>query len=77
MTDYGPAMELGDRLRRMRMERNMSLADTEAAMKIGKSTYRNWEQGMAVPNLLMAKRVAEAFGITLDSLVEGINDGNS
>lgn len=65
--------KLAERLLALRTERG--LTQEEAAEKIGVSnkTYSKWETGATSPDLETVVRLAQAFGITTDSLL-GLSD---
>ena len=39
--------------------------------RICHATARNWLSGRTAPNLILARRVADAFGVALDELLPG------
>ena len=62
-------MEFGDRLRKMRVEHNLS--QIELATKIGVSvrTLYNYETSGRIPKIDVITNIAHIFGVTVDSLV--------
>lgn len=64
-----------ERLRELRLERNLSQAELAAAVgnKITSSAIGLWELNKRVPNLEAVILLAQFFGVTLDYLA-GIED---
>jgi transcriptional regulator with XRE-family HTH domain len=63
-----------ENLRKLREKKGWT--QTEAAQAAGVSfrSYQNWEIGGREPRLDALKKLAEAFGVTTDDLLEG-HDG--
>jgi transcriptional regulator with XRE-family HTH domain len=67
-------MKIGNRIAQLRKEK--SISQTQLAHLIGASreAISKYERGEAVPSVETAKKMADAFGVTLDYLVgEGQN----
>lgn len=68
----GVPMGFKDNLRRLRESKGWSQA--EAARQVGAPfrSYVNWELGLREPRMAALVRLAAAFGVTLDQLLEGV-----
>jgi len=62
-------MNLGERIYRLRTERNMSQGDLAEALEVSRQSVSKWENNSAVPELDKLVRLSEVFGVTLDELV--------
>src|ERR1700712_5848138 len=60
---------VGPRLRALRQQRNVTLADLSAATGISVSTLSRLESGQRRPNLELLLPLARAYGVPLDELV--------
>ncbi len=56
-------------IRRLCLEKDVSVADVERALGFGKGTIYKWKKSS--PRLSSILRVAEYFGVTLDEIVHG------
>ncbi|MFR7675885.1 MAG: helix-turn-helix domain-containing protein [Acutalibacteraceae bacterium] len=64
---------LGDRLRRLRCNQNMSIRDLESISNVDKNQILRIEQGEADPKYTTLCRIADALEISMRDLVD---DGN-
>jgi transcriptional regulator with XRE-family HTH domain len=53
-------------------ERGVKIARLEREAKLGNGTIKKWET--ATPSIESVRKVAEFFGVTIDSLVSGGDD---
>jgi transcriptional regulator with XRE-family HTH domain len=60
---------VGPRLRALRQQRDMTLADLSAATDISVSTLSRLESGQRRPNLELLLPLARAYGVPLDELI--------
>ena len=60
---------VGPRLRALRQQRDMTLADLSAATSISVSTLSRLESGQRRPNLELLVPLARAYGVPLDELI--------
>lgn len=63
----------GRNLKRARTHSGLTMK--QCAEKLGYGTYETYakyERGERMPSVVIAKRMAEIFGVTLDELAEGI-----
>lgn len=61
--------QVGERLRRLRTQRNITLVELSAATGISKSTLSRLESGQRKPSLELLLPIAQAHGVPLDELV--------
>lgn len=58
----------------LRKEKNWSQSDLANESKVSREMISKYERGIAIPSVDAAKKIADAFGVSLDYLVgEGIN----
>jgi transcriptional regulator with XRE-family HTH domain len=67
---------VGPRLKRLRLGRNMTLADLAGQTGISTSTLSRLEGGLRRPTLEQLLPLAGAYGVTLDDLVDAPPTGN-
>lgn len=63
-----------DRLRALRVERGFTQKQVAEMLGIDRTTYAKYEAGANEPGIAMIKRLAEAFGVTTDYLLELTDD---
>ena len=67
-------METGNIIALLRKEKNWSQTDLATKSGVSREMIGKYERGEAVPSIEAAKKIADAFGVSLDYLVgEGIN----
>lgn len=66
---YGIFMTLGERIKRLRKERDYSQEQLAQKLDTAKSLVWKYEKDMAVPSAEMLKRMALAFGVSADYLL--------
>ena len=72
---FGPQrIVMGDRLRRWRLERNMSAATLGEVVDVSSSVITGYEGG-TMPHLVYAAMICIALDHTLDDLLEGVIEG--
>jgi transcriptional regulator with XRE-family HTH domain len=60
-------------LTNLRKEKNWSQADLSHRSSVSREMISKYERGIAIPSVDAAKKIADAFGVSLDNLVgEGI-----
>lgn len=59
------------RLRQLRKARGWLQVDLAAELDLTRASICNWETGVKTPSLRTACRLAEALGVTLDTLALG------
>ena len=67
---------VGPRLRKLRQERETTLADLSGETKISVSTLSRLESGERRPTLELLLPIARAYGVTLDELVDAPPEGD-
>lgn len=65
--------EIGERLRKIRQEKNMSQTDVAEAMGVLPNQYNKVENGKVSPGLETLVRVAEALDVSVDVVIYGKN----
>lgn len=63
---------LGERLRDLRRDANLSQHDMGHLVGTNQSRVCDWETGRHKPQLKSLTRYAEAFGITVSELLDGV-----
>lgn len=67
-------MNIGSKIIELRKVNNWSQADLAAKIEVSRVIVGKYERNEATPSIDVAKRIADAFAISLDSLVgEGVN----
>ena len=67
------ALAFGSALRKVRNERDLSLEDVAGEVpRLDPRYLGEIELGWHAPSIVMAKRIADALGVTLESLVSEI-----
>lgn len=62
-------MSLGERIYKLRIERNLSQGDLADALGVSRQSISKWETNGSVPELDKLVKLSEMFGISLDELV--------
>lgn len=68
---------IGRRVKKLRQERGWSLEELADSSGVSRSMLSEIERERANPTLTVTFRIARAFGMTLEDLVEGAGGGNS
>lgn len=69
-------MSLGQRLRRLRKEKDLTIRQMAKQFNIGKTTVANYEKDDRKPDYEMIRKFAEYFDVTVDYLVGRTDDPN-
>ena len=64
-------MRLGERIYKLRSERNLSQGDLADALNVSRQSISKWETNGSVPELDKLLKLSEIFAISLDELVTG------
>ena len=64
----------GDRLKKMRKERNLTQEEIGELCEVGKTTISNWENNITQPPFEIVKKLAQYFGVTIDYLLNFSQD---
>ncbi len=62
-----------DNLRRLREAKGWTQADTARRANVPLRSYQNWEEGVREPRLDALVRLATAFGVDFNELLEGVS----
>lgn len=60
---------IGDNIRRLRKQKNMTQDDLAPLLNVCRQTLSNYEAGKRLPDLDMLIKLADIFGVTIDTLV--------
>lgn len=64
---------LNERIRKLRLERNLSQVDLAKKLNVTKQSVSNWENDNIQPSIEMLVKLAEAFSVSTDYLL-GLED---
>jgi len=64
-------MSLGERIYKLRSEKNLSQGDLANALEVSRQSISKWETNGSVPELDKLLKLSEIFDISLDELVTG------
>ena len=64
-------MSLGERICKLRTEKEMSQGDLADALEVSRQSISKWETNGSVPELDKLVKLSEIFGISLDELITG------
>ena len=64
-------MGLGERICKLRTERNLSQGDLADALEVSRQSVSKWETNGSVPELDKLVKLSEIFNISLDALITG------
>ena len=67
-------MTIGDRLLKLRKERNLSQEDLANELDVSRQTISKWETNQSMPDFDKIVPLCEYFGITTDELLTGNKD---
>lgn len=62
-------MTLGDMIRSKREEHDMTQQELADILHVTRQTVSRWESGSRCPDLILSKKIADIFDISLDELV--------
>ena len=62
-------MSLGERIFKLRTEKEMSQGDLAAALEVSRQSISKWETNGSVPELDKLVKLSEIFGVSLDELI--------
>lgn len=67
-------MKLAERMKMLRLEKNLRQEDAANALDMSMSTYCRYEYGQREPNASALWRMADFYGVTIDYLVGRSDD---
>lgn len=62
-------MNLGNRIRELRMEKNVTQEDMAAELGVTAAAVSKWENNYTLPDIIMLNALADYFSVTTDSLL--------
>jgi transcriptional regulator with XRE-family HTH domain len=66
-------MNIGDRLKKLRLEKGLTIREVAKIFNISKSTVSDYERGRTTPNYELLIKMADYFNVTTDYLL-GLTD---
>ena len=69
-------MELGKKIKTLRLERNMTQEHLAEALKVTPQAVSKWENGVSAPDISMLPAISIVFGVTIDDLFSLNDDEN-
>ncbi|MCY8235502.1 helix-turn-helix domain-containing protein [Priestia endophytica] len=63
-------MKLGEQLKKLREERNMSREELAQKMNVSRQAVYKWENNKGYPDIQNLIRLSEIYGITVDELIK-------
>ena len=63
-------MNIGEKLIKLRKEKNISQEKLSNTLGITRQTLSNWESNITSPNLEQTKKIAKLFNVSIDELVD-------
>ncbi len=67
-------MSFGQHMRALRGDAGLTRAELARGAGVPVSTLRNWENDRGFPHLAALRRLAEALGVPVERLAEGVED---
>ena len=64
-------MNLGDKLYKLRTDRNMSQGDLADTLGVSRQSISKWETNSSVPELDRLVKLSEIFNVSIDDLING------
>ena len=64
-------MELGDRIKDLRIKKNLTQEELAISLKLTRPTLSNWEINRTNPDHAMIAKIANYFNVTTDYLITG------
>lgn len=64
-------MSLGERIYKLRTQKNLSQGDLADALEVSRQSISKWETNASVPELDKLVKLGEIFGVSLDELITG------
>jgi len=69
-------MSFGDRVKKLRLKNNMTQEDLSKMLNVSRATAGRYETNKRFPDMIVLKRVADIFNVSIDYLLERTNDKN-
>lgn len=67
-------MRISEKLKDLRIERNLYQKDIANAMKVNQSAVAKWEKETNIPNVYILIKLAKFYKISFDELLEDVGD---
>ena len=62
-------IKLAENIKRLRAEKGMSQKELAIRLSVSPQAVSRWENGLAYPDIEMLPRIAELYGVSLDTLM--------
>ena len=66
-------MTINENIRRLRLEKHLSQEKLGELLGVSGQAVSKWEQGITSPDISLVPIIAECFGVTIDSLFDGMD----
>ena len=63
-------MELKEKLKELRKEKEYTQSQVAEMLKMSKTGYASWEQGLSEPGTTAIKKLCQIYNITADELLD-------
>lgn len=67
-------MKISSNIRSLRLKNKLSQERLGALLNVSGQAVSKWEQGITSPDISLLPSLAQCFGVTIDSLFEGMNE---
>lgn len=67
-------MKISQKLRELRLERNLYQRDVAKAVNVQQSAVAKWEREENIPNVYILIKLAKFYKISFDELLEDVGD---
>jgi len=67
----------GQRIRTLRLERNLSQQQLAELIYVSRKTVGNWEAGNRLPDITMVSRLADCLGVEICELIDKLNESEA
>lgn len=65
-------MSIGDRIKELRIEKNISQEELAFEINVSRQTISKWEKGIVTPDTNNIKALCDFFNVTYDYLINGL-----
>ena len=65
-------MTINENIRKLRLQKRLSQESLGELLGVSAQAVSKWEQGITSPDISLLPAIAECFGVTIDSLFEGV-----
>lgn len=65
-------VNVGKNIKTIRLSLNLTQKQFGQKMEVSRSTINHWENGEALPNVFMLRKMKQVFGISYEEIIDGI-----